>query len=136
MNLWIFVDDTGRVSASQLSDKPMPSPWIDTHLTEYPQPPNADEANGIFYEMAWRGGKIVWDAVKTDYREPPTEEPASPTHAEIEALRAAAYRDRVDPLTCQIQRMEDMGAAASEIDALRAVRDATFYAIQREFPYA
>jgi hypothetical protein len=32
--------------------------------------------------------------------------------------------------------MADMGAAASEIDALRAVRDATFYAIQREFPYA
>lgn len=66
----------------------------------------------------------------------PVVEPTPPTNAEIEALRAAAYRDRVDPLTCQIQRMADMGAAASEIDALRAVRDATFYAIQREFPYA
>lgn len=67
-------------------------------------------------------GLLVWQTGKS--------------RAEIEALRAAAYRERVDPLTCQIQRMEDMGAAASEIEALRAARDATFYAIQREYPYA
>lgn len=92
--------------------------WVSVDGTLPPRPIAED---GTEPRLMLVDGALVWMVGKT--------------RAEIEALRAAAYRDRVDPLTCQIQRMEDMGAAASEIDALRAVRDATFYAIQREFPY-
>lgn len=125
----------GRVMRVGYADKTLPKGAIE--VAEIPTEPTLDEGKDC--ELWWDGKALEWrifDAPPMPEPIPEPEEPAPPTHAEIEALRAAAYRDRVDPLTCQIQRMEDMGASASEIDALRAVRDATFYAIQREFPYA
>lgn len=127
----------GRVMRIGYADKALPKGAIE--VGSIPQEPTLEEGKAC--ELYYDKGALVWrifDAPpppQEEYTEPAYEEPTPPTRAEIEALRAAAYRDRVDPLTCQIQRMEDMGAAASEIDALRAVRDATFYAIQREFPY-
>lgn len=57
------------------------------------------------------------------------------THEEIEQARAAAYRERVDPLTCEIQRMRDMGGSASEIAEAEARRAAAVAAIKAQWPY-
>lgn len=58
-----------------------------------------------------------------------------PTQEEIEALRAAAYRERVDPLTCQISRLRDMGGTEDEIAEAMARREQEVASIKREMPY-
>lgn len=65
--------------------------------------------------------------------EPP--EPPAPTHEEIEADRAAAYRATVDPITCEIARLRDMGGTAEEIAEAEARREAAVAAIKAQWPY-
>lgn len=76
--------------------------------------------------------------------EPPREEPApaseaeapaAPTREEIEAARAAAYRATVDPITCEIARLRDMGGSAEEIAEAEARREAAVAAIKAQWPY-
>ena len=56
-------------------------------------------------------------------------------HEEIEAARAAAYRERVDPITCEIQRLRDMGGSAEEIAEADARRAEAVAAIKAQYPY-
>lgn len=65
----------------------------------------------------------------------PVVEPTAPTHEEIEAARAAAYRERVDPITCEIQRLRDMGGSAQEIAEAEARRAEAVAAIKAQWPY-
>ena len=67
----------------------------------------------------------------------PTEPPAPsvPTLAEVEAARAAAYRATVDPITCEIQRLRDMGGTAEEIEEAEARRAEAVAAIKEQYPY-
>ena len=62
-------------------------------------------------------------------------EPPAPTHEEVEAARAAAYRATVDPITCEIQRLRDMGGTAEEIAEAEARREAAVAAIKAQWPY-
>ena len=64
-----------------------------------------------------------------------TEEAHAPTREEIEAARAAAYRATVDPLTCEIQRLRDMGGTAEEIAEAEARRAEAVAAIKSQYPY-
>ena len=66
---------------------------------------------------------------------PEAEAPAAPTHEEIEAARAAAYRATVDPLTCEIARLRDMGGTAEEIAEAEARRAEAVAAIKAQYPY-
>ena len=62
-------------------------------------------------------------------------EPTAPTREEVEAARAAAYRERVDPITCEIARLRDMGGSAEEIAEAEARREAAVAAIKAQWPY-
>ena len=66
---------------------------------------------------------------------PVAEAPSAPTHEEIEAARAAAYRATVDPITCEIARLRDMGGSAAEIAEAEARREAAVAAIKAQWPY-
>ena len=66
---------------------------------------------------------------------PEPAEPTAPTHEEIEAARAAAYRERVDPITCEIQRLRDMGGTDDEIAEAEARRAEAVAAIKAQYPY-
>ena len=66
---------------------------------------------------------------------PEAEAPSAPTHEEIEAARAAAYRATVDPITCEIARLRDMGGSAAEIAEAEARREAAVAAIKAQWPY-
>ena len=59
----------------------------------------------------------------------------APTREEIEAARAAAYRERVDPITCEIARLRDMCGSAEEIAEAEARREAAVAAIKAQWPY-
>lgn len=67
--------------------------------------------------------------------EPAPEAPPAPTHEEVEASRAAAYRATVDPITCEIARLRDMGGTAEEIAEAEARREAAVAAIKSQWPY-
>lgn len=58
-----------------------------------------------------------------------------PTQAEISQMRASAYRATVDPITCEIQRLRDMGGSAEEIAEAEARREAAVAAIKAQHPY-
>ena len=66
---------------------------------------------------------------------PEAEAPSAPTREEIEAARAAAYRATVDPITCEIQRLRDMGGSAEEIAEAEARRAEAVAAIKEQHPY-
>lgn len=76
--------------------------------------------------------------------EPPHDEPApapeaeaqhAPAREEIEAARASAYRATVDPITCEIQRLRDMGGTDEEIAEAEERREAAVAAIKEQHPY-
>lgn len=56
-------------------------------------------------------------------------------HDEAEAARAAAYRQSVDPITCEIARLRDMGGSAAEIADAEARRAEAVAAIKAQWPY-
>lgn len=56
-------------------------------------------------------------------------------HDEAEQARAAAYRERVDPITCEIARLRDMGGTDEEIAEAEARREAAVAAVKAQFPY-
>ena len=66
---------------------------------------------------------------------PPVVAPPAPTREEIEAARASAYRATVDPITCEIARLRDMGGSTEEIAEAEARREAAVEAIKAQWPY-
>lgn len=66
-------------------------------------------------------GQLVWQVGKS--------------REEISALRAQAYRDRVDPITCEISRLRDMDGAFEDIADAMARRDDEVAKIKAELPY-
>lgn len=54
---------------------------------------------------------------------------------EARASRAEAYAATVDPITCEIARLRDMGGTADEIAEAEARREAAVSAIKAQFPY-
>ena len=56
-------------------------------------------------------------------------------HDEAKQARAAAYRATVDPITCEIQRLRDMGGTDEEIAEAEARREAAVAAIKAQWPY-
>lgn len=133
--LHIQVDRDGKVVWS-LMDEHRNAPWIDTVLTARPKPPEADD---MVARMVWKDGAIDWELqpVQTQPEPVPAEptEPPAPTREEIEQARAAAYRERVDPITCEIQRLRDMGGIAAEIAEAEARRAEAVAAIKAQWPY-
>lgn len=133
--LHIQVDDNGFVVWGLMAER-KGLPWINTGLTARPEAP---EVEGKVARMKWQDGAIAW--AYEDIPAPPEPEPEAPaeppatTHAEIEAARAAAYRQAVDPLTCEIARLRDMGGSAEEIDEAEARREAAVEAVKAQYPY-
>lgn len=133
--LHIQVDGEGKVVWSLMAEH-RGAPWIDTGLTARPKPPEAED---MVARMVWKDGAIDWE-LQPFQKQPepvpaePTEPPA-PTHEEIEAARAAAYRATVDPITCEIARLRDMGGTDEEISEAEARRAEAVAAIKAQWPY-
>lgn len=66
---------------------------------------------------------------------PPVIPPHEPTAEEITELRKAAYTTRVDPITCEIERLKEMGGTPEEIEEARYRRSEEVAAIKAEYPY-
>ena len=66
-------------------------------------------------------------------------EKPEPTKEEIQKLRANAYKNEVDPITCHIQRLKDESAMTNEINAEIAAlieeRKAKVQEIKARYPY-
>ena len=108
----------------------------DLTVEALPTEPAAER--GYTHELRVVDGALVWARVAIDEpaEQAPVEPPEpSPTHEEIEAARAAAYRATVDPLTCEIQRLRDMGGTAEEIAEAEARRAEAVAAIKSQWPY-
>lgn len=88
---------------------------------------------GFGHELVVRDGALQWVSFKLE--EHPEPEPPAPTHEEIESARAAAYRQTVDPITCEIQRLRDMGGTAEELSQAEARREAAVASIKEQHPY-
>lgn len=130
--LHIQVDDNGFVVWGLMAER-KDAPWINTGLTSRPEAP---EVYGKVARMKWQDGVIAW--AYEDIPAPPEPEPeapSAPTHAEIEAARAAAYRQMVDPITCEIARLRDMGGTEAEIAEAEARREAAVAAVKSQYPY-
>ena len=78
---------------------------------------------------AWNNKRYLEDEV------PP--KPA-PTKEEQQALRAEAYKQEVDPITCQINRLKDeehTPEVEQEISELQAERETKVEEIKERYPY-
>lgn len=133
--LHIQVDENGFVVWGLMAER-KDAPWINTGLTARPEAP---EIEGKVARMKWQYGAIAW--AYEDIPAPPEPvpeeppEPTAPTHAEVEAARAAAYRATVDPITCEIARLRDMGGTDEEIAEAEARREAAVADIKAKWPY-
>lgn len=90
--------------------------------------------DGVGHELVVRDGALQWVSFKLD-EQPEPEAPSAPTHEEIEAARAAAYRQTVDPITCEIARLRDMGGTEAEISEAEARREAAVASVKEQHPY-
>lgn len=114
----------------------------DLTVESLPVEPAAER--GYTHELRVVDDALIWarvaiedpaeqDPEEQEPAEPP--EPSAPTHEEIEAARAAAYRATVDPITCEIARLRDMGGSAEELAQAEARREAAVAAIKAQWPY-
>ena len=105
-------------------------------VPEVPEMPEVPQGKRPEMRLDAEGQRLYWALVEApDEPTPAPEEPAAPTREEIEQSRAAAYRERVDPITCEIQRLRDMGGTADEIAEAEARREAAVAAIKAQWPY-
>ena len=58
-----------------------------------------------------------------------------PTREDVGAMRQEAYRLRVDPITCEISRLRDMGGTDAEIAEAMELREREVARIKAEMPY-
>lgn len=126
--------ESGRVTMMSAIDPPRDG---DLTVESLPDEPAAEL--GYVHELRVVDGTLIWARVAIEEpaerapAEPP--EPAAPTHEEIEQARAAAYRATVDPITCEIARLRDMGGSAAEIAEAEARRAEAVAAIKAQWPY-
>lgn len=127
----------GRVMRVGYADATLPKGAIE--VAEIPSAPTLDEGKAC--ELFWNGKALEWrifDAPPMPEPEPePTEptEPQPPTRDEVEAMRQEAYRLRVDPITCEISRLRDMGGTEDEIAEAMERRAQEVARIKAELPY-
>lgn len=106
-------------------------------LTVESLPDEPATERGYMHELRVVDGALIWArvAIEEPAEQEPAEPPPSPTRDEVEQARAAAYRATVDPLTCEIQRLRDMGGSADEIAEAEARRAEAVAAIKAQYPY-
>ena len=105
-------------------------------VPEVPEMPDVPQGKRPELRLDAEGQRLYWALVDApDEPAPAPEEPPAPTHEEVEQARAAAYRATVDPITCEIQRLRDMGGTADEIAEAEARREAAVAAIKAQWPY-
>ena len=105
-------------------------------VPEVPEMPEVPQGKRPEMRLDAEGQRLYWALVEApDEPTPAPEEPAAPTREEIEQARAAAYRERVDPITCEIQRLRDMGGSDEEIAEAEARRAEAVAAIKAQWPY-
>lgn len=105
-------------------------------VPEVPEMPDVPQGKRPELRLDAEGQRLYWALVDSpDEPAPEPEEPPAPTHEEVEAARAAAYRATVDPITCEIARLRDMGGSAQEIAEAEARREAAVAAIKEQHPY-
>lgn len=126
-----YEQETGRVLMMSALDAPRAG---DLTVEALPDEPQAER--GFVNELRVVDGALVWSRVAVE--EPPDPEPeapSAPTHAEVEASRAEAYRQSVDPITCEIARLRDMGGSSEKIAEAEARREAAVAAVKSQYPY-
>ena len=127
----------GRVMRIGYRDETLPKGAIE--VDAIPQEPML--AEGKACELIWDGKALSWRVYDVELpTEPPTEpteptEPQPPTRDEVEAMRQEAYRNRVDPITCEISRLRDMGGTEAEIAEAMERRANEVARIKDEYPY-
>lgn len=106
-------------------------------VPEVPEMPEVPQGKRPELRLDAEGQRLYWALVDApDEPAPaPEEEPPAPTHEEVEAARSAAYRERVDPITCEIARLRDMGGSADEIAEAEARRADAVASIKAQYPY-
>ena len=105
-------------------------------VPEVPDMPDVPHGKRPELRLDAEGQRLYWALVDApDEPAPEPEAPTAPTHEEIEQARAAAYRERVDPITCEISRLRDMGGTADEISQAEARRAEAVAAIKAQWPY-
>ena len=92
--------------------------WVAVNGTLPPRPIAEDDTEP---RLILKDGALVWLVGKS--------------RAEVEAERARAYRDRVDPITSEISRLRDMGGTEDEIAEAMERREAEVARIKAEMPY-
>lgn len=88
-------------------------------------------ANGVIFNPT----EAVLTAHGYEPYEPSAQVQQVPTAEEITALRKAAYVQRVDPITCEIERLKEMDGTFEEIEEARNRRAEVVAAIKSEYPY-
>lgn len=133
---YIQADAEGRVVRAILTAREMTAPWIDTWRDHWAEP--TEQKDGYDAVMFWDGKAIVWQYEPTVPMPEPIPEPTEPqppSRDDVEAMRQEAYRLRVDPITCEISRLRDMGGTEDEIAEAMARREQEVARIKREMPY-
>ena len=105
-------------------------------VPEVPEMPEVPQGKRPELRLDAEVQRLYWALVEApDEPAHAPEEPPAPTHEEVEQARAAAYRATVDPITCEIARLRDMGGTADEIAEAEARREASVAAIKAQWPY-
>lgn len=105
-------------------------------VPEVPEMPEVPQGKRPELRLDAEGQRLYWALVDApDEPAHAPEVPPAPTHEEVEAARAAAYRERVDPITCEIARLRDMGGSVEEIAEAEARRAEAVSAIKAQWPY-
>lgn len=126
--------DDGRVVRIDYAAKTLRPGAVE--VPEVPDMPEVPQGKRPELRLDAEGQRLYWALVDApDEPAPAPDEPAAPTRAEIEQARAAAYRANVDPITCEIARLRDMGGSADEIAEAEARREAAVAAIKAQLPY-
>lgn len=130
----IETDAQGRVTYLSALD----APKAGQITIEGPIPEMPDPGPGEVSVLCVEDGRFVWRTEAAETPEPapaPEPEKRTPTHAEVEQARQAAYRERVDPLTAEISRLRDMAPDDPRIAEAEAEREAAVAAIVAANPY-
>lgn len=129
----IETDAQGRVTYLSALDAPKAGQQtIEGDIPEMPDPGPGEAA-----VLCVEDGRFVWRTEAAETPEPPAPAPEehTPTHAEVEQARQAAYRETVDPLTAEISRLRDMAPDDPRIAEAEAEREAAVARIVAENPY-
>lgn len=116
--IYARVADDGVVIATTTNKSSNLDGWVEVDGTLPPRPIAEDDTEP---RLMLVDGQLVWQTGKT--------------RAEVEAERARAYRDRVDPITSEISRLRDMGGTEDEIAEAMERREAEVARIKEEMPY-